>query len=354
VQRPELPIRVLVVDDSALVRSVLATGLGEDPGIQVVGTAENAFVAREKILRLSPTVVTLDVEMPGMDGIEFLRQLMPEHPIPVVMVSALTERGKQVTLDALEAGAVDFVTKPRADISRGLNAMMEELGWKIRIAARANLARWKQQRHPAEAPAARHRALAASTDQIIAVGASTGGTEAIRALLNALPGTTPGMVLVQHMPAGFTTQFARRLNETSAMEVKEAEQNDRVMPGRALLAPGEFHLTVARSGGIYRVNVARGEKVNGHCPSVDVMMHSVAREVGRNAVGVVLTGMGADGAAGLLAMRKAGAATLAQDEATSVVYGMPKVAFENGGAQRVLPLERIPAEILHLVSHERA
>lgn len=345
-------IRVLVVDDSSLVRTILSQGLAQDPGIEVVGSAPDPYVARDMIVELKPDVMTLDVEMPRMDGVEFLRRLMPQYPLPVVMVSALTQQGKQITLEALDAGAVDFVTKPSTDVARGLTDMLLELRTKVKIASTANVSHWKERRDALfsgkvlTAP----KSLSESTDKIIAIGASTGGTEAIREVVTRYPVNTPGIVIVQHMPSGFTKMFADRLNELCAMRVKEAETGDRVMPGRILIAPGEKHMRVVRSGGIYEVECKAGEKVSGHCPSVDVMMHSVAQHVGRNAVGVMLTGMGRDGADGMLAMRAAGARNIAQDEQTCVVFGMPKEAFENGGAERLVPLEKIAETSLVMLS----
>ncbi|MBW1925507.1 MAG: chemotaxis response regulator protein-glutamate methylesterase [Deltaproteobacteria bacterium] len=344
------PIRVIVVDDSALVRDILAQGLAMDPAIEVVAKASDPYVARDQIIKHRPDVLTLDVEMPRMDGVEFLRRLMPQYPVPVVMVSALTQRGKQITLDALDAGAVDFVSKPSTDVARGLSNMMMELRTKVKIASTANVSHWKSKRAaPPVRSTVTSSALAESTDKVITIGASTGGTEAIKDVVVPLPAACPGVVIVQHMPAGFTKMYAERLNTLCAMEVKEAETGDRVMPGRILLAPGDYHMTILRSGGVYRVDCSKGEKVCGHCPSVEVMMNSVAKNVGANAVGVMLTGMGSDGAGGMLAMREAGARTLAQDEASSVVFGMPKAAYERGGAERLVPLEKIAAEVLTLV-----
>ena len=349
------PIRVLVVDDSALVRDILARGLAQDPGIEVVGTATDPYMARDKIVELQPDVLTLDVEMPRMDGVEFLRRLMPQYPLPVVMVSSLTQRGKQITIDALEAGAVDFVAKPTANIAAGLQGMLSELRTKIKIASTANVSHWKSRR---PAPAARSSlssaALAESTDKVVAIGASTGGTEAIRKVLTDFPATMPGVVIVQHMPAGFTRMFAERLNQLSAMEVKEAATGDRIMPGRALIAPGDLQMRVIRSGGQYVVRCEPGPKVSGHCPSVDVLMHSVAQNVGGNAIGAMLTGMGADGADGMLAMRHAGARNLAQDEASCVVFGMPKVALERGGAERSVSIEEMAKSIIRLLEERSA
>ncbi|MEZ4483670.1 MAG: chemotaxis response regulator protein-glutamate methylesterase [Syntrophotaleaceae bacterium] len=349
-------VRVLIVDDSALVRQLLSKGLAMDPEIEVVGTASDPYAARDKIVQLKPDVMTLDVEMPRMDGVDFLRRLMPQYPIPVLMVSSLTQRGKQITLDALDAGAVDFVAKPSTDLARGLAGMLQDLRAKVKQTAKANVSHWKNKAvaRPAPTRAVSQGALAESTDKVIAIGASTGGTEAIRKMITQFPVTMPGVVIVQHMPAGFTKMFADRLNQLCAMEVKEAENGDRIMPGRILVGPGGLHMRVVRSGGIYQVRCEAGENVSGHCPSVDVLMHSVAQNVGSNAIGVMLTGMGSDGAAGMLAMRQAGARNLAQDEESSVVFGMPKVAYERGGAERLLPLERIAPAVIDLLSERKS
>jgi two-component system chemotaxis response regulator CheB len=348
-------IRVLVIDDSALVRQILTQGLSLDPTIEVVGTAGDPYIARDKIVRLKPDVLTLDVEMPRMDGIDFLRRLMPQYPLPVVMVSSLTQKGKQITLDSLDAGAVDFVSKPTTDVARGLKQMLTELRAKIKLASTANVSHWKAARKalPSQLRTLGTRALAESTDKVIAIGASTGGTEAIRKVIAQFPATMPGVVIVQHMPAGFTRLFAERLNQLCAMEVKEARNGDRVMPGRVLIGPGGFHMKVVRSGGLYQVRCEEGAPVKGHCPSVDVLMHSVARQVGANAIGVMLTGMGSDGAEGMLAMHQAGARNLAQDEASCVVFGMPKVAYELGGAQALVPIDRMANRVVDLLSERK-
>ena len=339
-------IRVLVVDDSALVREVLARGLAADPEIEVVGTASDPYIARDKIVQLRPDVLTLDVEMPRMDGVEFLRRLMPQYPLPVLMVSALTQKGKQITLEALEAGAVDFVTKPTTDVARGLSEMIYDLRSKVKIASKANVSGWKKEgSKPVPRSPAATRSLAESTDKVIAIGASTGGTEAIREVITAVPPDTPGVVIVQHMPAGFTKMFAERLNTQCAMEVKEAATGDRVMTGRVLVAPGDYHMQLIRSGGMYQVNCAGGDTVCGHRPSVEVLFNSVARAAGANAIGIMLTGMGHDGADAMVAMRKAGARTLAQNEATSVVFGMPKEAYTRGGAEQLYPIDRIAGAV---------
>ena len=348
-------IRVLVVDDSALVREILSAGLAKDPEIEVVGSAANPFIARDKIVELRPDVLTLDVEMPRMDGVDFLRRLMPQHPMAVIMVSALTQRGAQITLEALEAGAVDFVTKPSSDVARGLNEMLGDLRRKVKMAATANLSAWKNRALKREklGSVIVKAALTESTDKVIAIGASTGGTEAIRRVITSFPANMPGIVIVQHMPPGFTKHFSDNLNDICEMEVREAQNGDRVMQGRVLIAPGGKHMTVRRSGGIYLVDCQEGENVNGHCPSVDVLFHSVARYVAGNAMGVILTGMGGDGADGLLAMRQTGARTIAQDEASCVVFGMPKVAIERGGVERIAALDNIPQAIVSMLSGEK-
>ncbi|MBU1107727.1 MAG: chemotaxis response regulator protein-glutamate methylesterase [Candidatus Riflebacteria bacterium] len=343
-------IRVLIVDDSAMIRTILTDGLSKDPNLEVVGVAADPYIARDKIVELKPDVLTLDVEMPRMDGLEFLRKLMVQHPIPVVMVSALTERGKRITIEALEAGAVDFVTKPRADVARGLNEMMIELRTKVKLAASANVSHYKSRRSDSARVLAASCALAETTDKIIIIGASAGGTEAIKEVVSRLPATSPGVVLVQHMPEGFTRMFAERLNTLSPMYVKEAEDGDRAMPGVVLVAPGALQMRIIRSGGIYRVKCEKGEKVSGHSPSVNVLMHSAASCAGANAVGVILTGMGSDGATGLKAMHDAGARTIAQDQESCVVFGMPRAAINNGAVDYVLSLEDIPGKVLELFS----
>ncbi len=344
-------IRVLIIDDSSLVRNILTDGLSRDPSIEVVGVAPDPFIARDKIVKLRPDVLTLDVEMPRMDGVDFLRRLMPQYPLPVVMVSSLTQKGKQITMEALEAGAVDFVSKPSEDLARGLEGMMTELRTKIKIASSANVSHWKNKRQtlPSEKRRTASSALAESTDKIIAIGASTGGTEAIRTVLESFPPNAPGIVIVQHMPPGFTKMFADRLNGICDMLVKEAKTGDRVMTGSVLIAPGEHHMAITRSGGIYKVNCQRGPKVNGHCPSVEVLFNSVAKHAGANVIGVMLTGMGADGADAMHTMRKAGARTMAQDEQSSVVFGMPNEAFKRGGAEKLVPLDKIAGEVIKLL-----
>jgi two-component system chemotaxis response regulator CheB len=334
-------IRVLIVDDSALVRRILSEALSHDPQIEVVGTAQDPYVAKDKINQLKPDVLTLDVEMPRMHGLTFLKLLLEQRPMPVVMVSSLTEQGADTTLQALELGAVDFVTKPKLDVSRGLGELMPELVEKVRQAASVKVRR--RVNRPSK-PTAEQRPIArlgVTTHKILALGASTGGTEALRDVLAAFPADCPGTVIVQHMPEHFTSSFARRCNDAAALEVLEARDGDRVIPGRALIAPGNRHLRLVRLGAEYFVRIDQGEPVNRHRPSVDVMFDSVAEAAGANAVGAILTGMGDDGARGLLRMRQAGAHTIAQDQESCVVFGMPREAIERGAACEVLPLSRI-------------
>ncbi|MEQ1502592.1 MAG: chemotaxis response regulator protein-glutamate methylesterase [Myxococcota bacterium] len=337
--------RVLVVDDSAVARKVLSEGLAQDDRIEVVGVARDAYEARDLIVQLDPRVITLDIEMPRMDGVEFLRRLMAHHPVRAVVVSSLSTRGSQIALDALAAGAVDVVGKPTRNLAGGTQAMLAELRTKVLIASTARIEHWKATRGPPPEP----RTLAHTTHQVVAIGASTGGTEAIRAVLQELPPTAPGVVVVQHMPVGFTASFAARLNELTRLEVREAADHDRVIPGRALIAPAGRQLEVVRSGGDFLVQLRDGEKVSGHMPSVDVLFRSVARACGANAVGLLLTGMGADGADGLGAMRRAGGRTFAQDEASSVVWGMPRVAWEQGAAEALVSLSAAATRVLDAV-----
>jgi two-component system chemotaxis response regulator CheB len=342
---------VLVVDDSALVRQMMTAILSQDPGIAVVGAAPDPYAAWDQIHRLNPDVITLDVEMPRMDGLTFLEKLMRARPMPVVMVSSLTENGCDTTLRALELGALDFVTKPKIDVARGTGELAGEIVAKVRAAAGAKI---RLKPAPAAqksaAPRAPQPATFKGTYKVVAIGASTGGTEALRELLCALPSDAPGIVIVQHMPEKFTRAFADRLDGLARIRISEARDGDRVLPGHALLAPGNFHMELIRSGADYKVRVSTGEPVNRHRPSVDVLFHSCARAAGPNAVGVILTGMGDDGARGLVAMRNAGARTVAQDEATSVVFGMPKEAIAMGGAEFIEPLPRIAEAALRLAA----
>ncbi len=349
------PIRVLIIDDSALVRKMLTEILSSEPAIEVVASAPDPYIARQKIKQLNPDVLTLDVEMPRMDGISFLRNLMRLRPMPVVMVSSLTEQGAEITLTALEMGAVDFVTKPKLDLAQGLNTYTEELITKVKTAARARV-------RPLTDFTARKLELTSSingvnsggvgkvhfrtTDQLIAIGASTGGTEAIKEVLMAMPADAPGIVITQHIPEAFSASFANRMNTLSAMTVCEAREGDQILPGHVYIAPGHSHLRVNRDGARYVCRLSNDAPVNRHRPSVDVLFRSVAQRVGPNAVGIILTGMGADGAQGLLEMKQAGANTIAQDEATSVVWGMPGEAAKLGAADVILPLHHIAPKLL--------
>jgi len=333
-----LAIRVLIVDDSATARAVLREVLESDRDIEVVGIAQDAYIARDKVVELRPDVICLDVEMPRMDGITFLKKLMAHMPTPVVMVSSLTQKGAATTLEALESGAVDFVPKPHSNIYDGIDEIRDEILSKVKAAAKAKVSQKKSFTPPSRL---NYKALSETTDKVIAIGASTGGTEAIKDVLTRLPANTPGIIIVQHMPPNFTKSFADRLNDICAIEVREAKNGDFLGVGKALIAPGDYHMVLRRSGARYFVEIGMGEKVSGHRPSVDVLFNSVAKTAGANALGVILTGMGADGAKGLLAMRNAGARTIGQNEDSCVVYGMPKVAYEVGAVERQCHLDRI-------------
>ena len=336
--------RVVVVDDSALVRSLLAEIINRQDDMQCVGAAADPLVAREMIRSLDPDVITLDVEMPRMDGIEFLSRLMRLRPMPVVMVSTLTERGAEVTLRALELGAIDFVAKPKIGVADGLQLLADDITSKVRIAARARFRR-PVARDPAQA--LHITALGRlSTEKLIFIGASTGGTEATKEVLLGLPADAPAVMITQHMPPGFTRSYAARLDGLCRISVKEATDGERVLPGHAYIAPGGMHLSVARSGANYIARVADGDLVNRHKPSVEVLFLSAARVAGPNALGVMLTGMGADGANAMRVLRDAGSWNVAQDEATCVVFGMPKEAIAAGAVHEVLPLGAIAPRIL--------
>jgi two-component system chemotaxis response regulator CheB len=336
-------LKVLIVDDSAIVRKIFSEVLSREPDLEVVGTAPDPYVARDKIVQTRPDVITLDVEMPRMDGLTFLKKIMHYHPLPVIIVSSLTPKGGKMALEALELGAVEVLAKPGTAFSVG--DLGVELAEKIRAAAHIRFDARKFQEAASSPGPAKVSPLSQTTDKIIAIGASTGGTEAIREVLIRLPQNTPGMVIVQHMPPKFTTAFAERLNQQCAMEVKEAQDGDAVVTGRALLAPGNYHMLLKRSGARYYVQVKTGPPVHHQRPSVDVLFNSAALTGGANVIGVILTGMGADGADGLLAMKEKGAYTIAQDEASCVVFGMPKEAINRGATNKVLPLTRIPDEI---------
>ncbi len=349
-------IRVLLVDDSAVVRQVLQAILDQEPDIEVIGAASDPIFALEKLTREWPDVIVLDVEMPRMDGITFLKKIMAEHPTPVVICSSLTEKGAETTMQALSAGAVEIITKPQIGLKRFLQESSGELVAAVRAASNANVRRFSR---PVSAPmpvmgklnadailSAASHAMAQTTERIVAIGTSTGGTQALEVVLTALPRVCPGIVIVQHMPEKFTALFAERLNGLCQIEVREAKNNDRVVPGRALIAPGGRHMLLKRSGAYYHVDVVDGPLVNRHRPSVDVLFRSVAKFAGKNATGIIMTGMGDDGAAGLLEMRNVGALTIGQDEATCVVYGMPREAVKREAVIKVMPLGAIAGAIV--------
>lgn len=336
-------IKVLVIDDSLLFRETVARGIGKDKGIEVIGTASNPFEARDKIIELEPDVLTLDIEMPKMSGIEFLKKLMPQYPMPVVVVSALSNN----VFEALNSGAVDFVTKPSNNIPNSLDVFINELIVKIKIASMANITNHKNQYINEQI---NKDSNIDKKDLIISIGASTGGTEAIFEIIHSLPREMPGIVIVQHMPPVFTKMYAERLNASCKMEVKEAETGDIIVPGRVLIAPGDLHMRVIKKENVFMVECLDGEKINGHRPSVDVLFNSVAEKVGSNAIGILLTGMGYDGAKGLLRMRQKGAVTIGQDEESCVVYGMPKVAYDIGAVSEQVPLKNIPQKIYSIIN----
>ena len=351
-------IRVLVIDDSASVRQTLVSVLESDPEIEVMGVAQDPFVAARRIQEEIPDVITLDVEMPRMDGITFLRKLMLQRPIPVVMCSSLTEEGSETLMQALEAGAVDVILKPKIAAADHLNEIGSRICNVIKAAAQARVTAprrgysasgsgpAKKLTADAVLPPPSGRAMAKTTEKVVCIGASTGGTESLREVLEALPANAPGIVIVQHMPEKFTGAFARRLNSLCQVEVKEAEHGDPVLRGHVLIAPGDRHTMLERQGARYHVSVRTGPLVSRHRPSVDVLFRSAARSAGANAVGIIMTGMGDDGARGLEEMKDAGAHTVAQDEATSIVFGMPKEAIARGAALKIMPLERLAGEIM--------
>jgi two-component system chemotaxis response regulator CheB len=350
-------IKVLVVDDSALIRSVMKEIINRENDMECVGAAPDPLVAREMIKQLNPDVLTLDVEMPKMDGLDFLERLMRLRPMPVLMVSTLTERGSDITFRALELGATDFVSKPKLDIARGMEEYGIQITDKIRATAQARVRKAAaqpviQEKYSADAILPSVAGRFASTEKLIIIGASTGGTEAIKEILTRLPADAPGVLVAQHMPEHFTKSFADRLNTLCKISVKEAEHNERILPGHAYIAPGHSHLLLKRSGANYMTKLDQGELVNRHRPSVDVLFRSAANVAGANALGVILTGMGKDGVQGLLEMKQAGSYTIAQDEASCVVFGMPKEAIAAGAVCEVLPLQNISRRALEcLASH---
>jgi len=340
-------IKVLIVDDSAIVRRIFSEELSKYPDIEVIGAAPDPYVARDKIISLKPDVLTLDIEMPRMDGLTFLKKLMKYYPVPTIIVSSLTPKGGRLTLEAMDIGAVDVIGKPGTAYSVG--DMSVQLVEKIRAASRVTLTKREIAQDGNNADPEPIKALSQTTNKIIAIGASTGGTEALKKVLVRMPPNSPGIIIVQHMPANFTKAFASRLNDICQISVKEAEDNDSVIPGTALVAPGNFHMILRRSGARYYVEIKTGPMVHHQRPAVDVLFKSTAQYAGANAIGVILTGMGADGAAGLLEMKKKGAGTIAQDEKSCIVFGMPKEAIKLGAADKVVSLEMIPSEIIKMV-----
>ena len=341
-----MTIKVLIVDDSALIRSVMSEIVNSQADMEVVATAPDLLVARELIKKHNPDVLTLDVEMPKMDGLDFLEKLMRLRPMPVLMVSSLTERGSEITMRALELGAVDFVTKPKISIQTGMREYTELITDKIRAAARARVKARTVQANAASSALQALRSPLISSEKLIIIGASTGGTEAIREFLMQMPSDCPGILIAQHMPEGFTTSFARRLDSLCRISVSEAAGNERILPGHAYIAPGHSHLLLTRSGANYMTKIEQTDPVNRHRPSVDVLFRSAAVAAGKNAVGVILTGMGKDGAAGMLEMKNAGAHNFAQDEASCVVFGMPREAIAIGATHEVAPLQALPGLVL--------
>ena len=339
-----MTIKVLVVDDSALIRQILSEIIKSESDMMLVGAAPDAFVAKKLVLVKSPDVITLDIEMPKVDGLRFLEVLMNAKPTPVVMISTLTEKGAEATLRSLELGAIDFVAKPKIGVAQSMAEYHELIVDKIRTAARSNVKKAK----PAKVSSV-SKVSYSGTEKLIAIGASTGGTEAIKEVLQTFPANAPATVITQHMPAGFTSTYARRLDSVCQMQVKEAKGGERLLPGQAYLAPGDKHMEIERSGADYRIRLSDGPRVSGHKPSVDVLFNSLCKCAGSNAIGVLLTGMGSDGANGLLELFNAGCETFCQDEASCIVFGMPKVAIEKGAAKRVLSLDDMGQAIMQTV-----
>ncbi|WP_334058511.1 protein-glutamate methylesterase/protein-glutamine glutaminase [Alteromonas sp. S005] len=339
-----MTIKVLVVDDSALIRQILSEIIKSEPDMTLVGAAPDAFVAKKLVLEKCPDVITLDIEMPKVDGLRFLEVLMNARPTPVVMISTLTEKGAEATLRSLELGAIDFVAKPKIGVAQGMAEYHELIVDKIRTAARSKV----KKASPAKVSSV-NKVSYSGTEKLIAIGASTGGTEAIKEVLRTFPANAPATVITQHMPAGFTSTYARRLDSVCQMQVKEAKGGERLLPGQAYLAPGDKHMEIERSGADYRIRLTDGPRVSGHKPSVDVLFNSLCKSAGNNAIGVLLTGMGSDGAIGLHELFNAGCETFCQDEASCIVFGMPKVAIEKGAASHILSLDDMGKAVMQTV-----
>ncbi len=342
-----MPVKVLIVDDSAVIRNIFTKELSYDPEIEVVGTAPDPYVARDLIVKLKPDVITLDIEMPRMDGLTFLRKLMKHYPIPIIVVSSLTSKGGDLALEALNEGAVEVMCKPGDAYMVGDMALT--LTEKIKAAAKVNLKDTLHKNISTDSNSKKKLSLSKTTNKVVAIGASTGGTQAIESILKSMPVNAPGIVIVQHMPERFTKSFADRLDTICDIQVKEAEDSDRIISGRAIIAPGNMHMLLKRSGSTYYVEIKNGPLVKRQRPAVEVLFNSVAKYAGNNAIGVILTGMGSDGSSGLLKMKESGAQTLAQDEKSSVVFGMPREAIKLGAANKIVNLDDMPKEILNLV-----
>lgn len=342
-----MPVKVLIVDDSAVIRNIFTKELSYDPEIEVVGTAPDPYVARDLIVKLKPDVITLDIEMPRMDGLTFLRKLMKHYPIPIIVVSSLTSKGGDLALEALNEGAVEVMCKPGDAYMVGDMALT--LTEKIKAAAKVNLKDTLHKNISTDSNSKKKLSLSKTTNKVVAIGASTGGTQAIESILKSMPVNAPGIVIVQHMPERFTKSFADRLDTICDIQVKEAEDSDRIISGRAIIAPGNMHMLLKRSGSTYYVEIKNGPLVKRQRPAVEVLFNSVAKYAGNNAIGVILTGMGSDGSSGLLKMKESGAQTLAQDEKSSVVFGMPREAIKLGAANKIVSLDDMPREILNLV-----
>lgn len=347
--------KVLVVDDSSLARKMLEKELNKDPSIEVVGTAPDAYVARDKIVELEPDVITLDIEMPKMDGLTFLKKIMQHNPLPVVVVSSLSQDGSDVAMKAIDLGAVEVVGKPGNEYGREMKDLSVHLREKVKAAARVDIQRYRSVFENNNNPSGSRTTLSEveATDKLVAIGASTGGVQALKRVIPRLPASSPGVLITQHMPSGFTSSFAESMNDESPMQVKEAQDKDRVRDGLVLLAPGDYHMVLESRGAQKRVRIKSGPMVNNQRPSCDVLFKSVAKEAGMNAIGVIMTGMGNDGVKGLLKMKEAGAFTIGQDEETSTVYGMPKEAHEAGAVEQQVALDAIPSTILRKLRSEK-